>query len=189
MALSRQLNQKKSMTNIHADLPFGTPPAKDMRFSLTNMSMLDQQTAIRRRKRPTNGSNTTDDTVSAFSCPGDLLPDESSMHVNHNSQTGEEQDMADVENIANALAKRRGIAPSHVLPQLLDLFGANSNGILTICLARDCLLTTISVFRNCESYMQYAKHVDTFNRAALRSSQASPRCWNRQTCDGHDESF
>lgn len=123
--ISRQLAQKKSMTNIHADLPFGTPPAKDMRFSLTNMSMLDQHGAIRRRKRPTNGSNTTDDTFSAFSCAGDLLPDENSMHQPHTDHVGEDQDMADVESIANALARRRGVALSHVMPQLLELFGAN----------------------------------------------------------------
>lgn len=116
------------MTNIHAELPFGTPPTKDMRFSLTNMSMLDQQAAIRRRKRPTNGSNTTDDTFSAFSCAGDLLPDEGNTHPTV-ADDDEDQDMVDVKNIANALARRRGVAASHVMPQLLDLFRANSSGM------------------------------------------------------------
>lgn len=128
--ISRQLAQKKSMTNIHADLPFGTPPAKDMRFSLTNMSMLEQQAAVRRRKRPANGSNTTDDTFSAFSCAGDLLPDEVRTHQIPTDHITEDHDMADVESIAHALARRRGVAPSQVMPQLLDLFGASPKGKL-----------------------------------------------------------
>lgn len=92
--------------------------------------MLDEQADIRRRQRPPTVSNSTDETFSAFSCAGDLLPDESSTCQIHDEHVGEDHDMADIESIAKALARRRGVAPSQVMPQLLDLFGAYTNGEL-----------------------------------------------------------
>lgn len=126
--MSRQLAQKKSMTNIHADLPFGTPPDGEQEFSLANVSMLDQRPAIRRHKRPTHGSNTTNDTFSAFSSAGDLLSDEGTTHTAHVEDSDDNKDIADIENLANALARRRGVEPSHFMPQLLNLIGVNTSG-------------------------------------------------------------
>lgn len=175
ITLSQRLSLKKSMTNIHADLPFGTPPANDMRFSLTNvsMSMMNEQTAIRRRKRPTHGSTTTDDTFSAFSSADDPLPDESTIHAIPAVDSDGEQDMVDVGNIANALARRRGVAPSQVMPQLLELFGVNPSSksveMLQFTYSELVLMIDDTYANRCslpcrvrQSYMQCAKRLGSF---------------------------
>ncbi|KAF7196188.1 hypothetical protein HII31_02589 [Pseudocercospora fuligena] len=122
--MSLRLAPKKSVTNIHADLPFGTPPL-DTRFSLTNASALEQQARRQGRKRAATSSTitTSDDTFSTFSCEGDLLPDETITFGP--APSANVDDFSSIAQIAHAVARRRNVDPSTVLPQLLDLFDAN----------------------------------------------------------------
>lgn len=123
--MSQKLSTKKSMTNIHADLPFGTPPYGDINFSLTNVSMLEDQARRRSRRRAVTASNprssTSDDTFSVFSCEG-VFP-EAPNHTMHADTNGAGDDLVEIERIANVLARRRHVDPARVIPQLLDLFG------------------------------------------------------------------
>ncbi|SMR60241.1 unnamed protein product [Zymoseptoria tritici ST99CH_1A5] len=122
--VSIKLTQKKSMTNIHDDLPFGTPPL-DMRFSLGEASMLEKQAARQSgRRRPRTDSSTTEESFSASSCADESLPDDdptiTDNRINSNSARGNE---AAIENFASTLARRRIVEPPRTTtPQLLDLF-------------------------------------------------------------------
>ncbi|EME77861.1 uncharacterized protein MYCFIDRAFT_179337 [Pseudocercospora fijiensis CIRAD86] len=122
--MSLRLAPKKSTTNIHADLPFGTPPV-DTRFSLTNASELEKQARRQGRKRAVTSStiSTSDDTFSTFSCEGVSLPDETITFGPPRSANAD--DFSSIEQIAYAVARRRNVDPSNVLPQLLDMFDAN----------------------------------------------------------------
>lgn len=112
------------MTNIHDDLPFGTPPL-DMRFSLGEASMLEKQAARQSgRRRPRTDSSTTEESFSASSCADESLPDDdptiTDNRINSNSARGNE---AAIENFASTLARRRIVEPPRTTtPQLLDLF-------------------------------------------------------------------
>lgn len=121
--LSLRLSQKKPSTKFHAALPDGTPPL-DTRFSLAEASALEQQAKRHRRNRAATSSTitTSDDTFSTFSCVGDLLPDETT--TPGPSRSNDIDDFSSIEQIANAIARRRHVDPAVVLPQLLDLFGA-----------------------------------------------------------------
>lgn len=124
--MSQRLAQKKSMTNIHSDLPFGTPP-RDTQFSLTGASLLERGVQKTNRKRAVAVSDvlsTSDDTFSTFSCDGDLLPDETPNATA--TEANGAGDFASIEHIADALARRRNIEPARLMPQLLDLFGVSN---------------------------------------------------------------
>ena len=111
------------MNNIHTDLQFGKPP-------LTSVSFLEEQTNIKRLySLPPPASepktSTSDDTLSTFSCVGDLLPDEAA-DVNLIEAAGTDNDFVAIKRIAQVLAKRRNIDSDTVMPKLLELFVAQS---------------------------------------------------------------
>ncbi|KAK4612838.1 hypothetical protein CLAFUR0_13007 [Fulvia fulva] len=117
--MSRTLVAKKSMTNIHSDLPFGTPPNRDMRFSLTNISLLDQKTKHGRRPRAATDASTAS-TFSAFSCEAVPVVQIFDTDIaNH-----EQEDLHDIQRLVMTLARRRNADPHHVVPQLLNVLRA-----------------------------------------------------------------
>lgn len=119
--ISQKLAQKKSMTNIHADLPFGTPPRKDVTFSLTKVSMLERQALQKTRNRAATAStDTSEDTFSTFSAEGDLFQDTAVKPEPEPSNTRE--DPSEIERLATAIALRHNIDPGSVMQQLMNLF-------------------------------------------------------------------
>lgn len=117
---SQKLSQKKSMTNIHAELPFGTPP--DMRFSLTQASFLEQQAKVKTRRRAVTTSTTeSDDTFSSFACEGETSPQVLPNPITTGRNATDSDDLTEIARRTNALAQRRNIDPSLVMPQLLNL--------------------------------------------------------------------
>ncbi|KAI7283111.1 hypothetical protein KC345_g3107 [Hortaea werneckii] len=115
--LSKQLVAKKSFTNVHPDLPFGTPPG-------TVASTLAQA-----MKWPEDGARSmpkdsmSDDTISTFSCAGDLFEYENG-NVNLLTAARPDNDVVAVKRIAHVLARRRNIDAKDVLPKLLTLIDA-----------------------------------------------------------------
>ena len=67
----------------------------------------------------------SDDTLSTFSCIGDLLPDETA-DVNLIEAAGTDNDFVAIKRIAHVLAKRRQVDPETVMPKLLELFAAQT---------------------------------------------------------------
>ncbi|KAI5361459.1 hypothetical protein Slin14017_G081920 [Septoria linicola] len=128
---SQQLVQKKSMTHLHADLPFGTPPKDDTQFSLTNASLLEEEQGERPgRKRAETSStipSTSEDTFSTFSCELAQSPERTVRLPQKYSAVPGMDDYASIEKIAEMLAHRRNIDPSLVMPQLLHMFNAHSH--------------------------------------------------------------
>ncbi|KAK4496912.1 hypothetical protein PRZ48_011361 [Zasmidium cellare] len=119
---SQRLSQKKSMTNIHADLPFGTPPDGDTRFSLAQASYLEQQAELKTRQRAVTTSTTeSDDTFSSFACEGEAVPQ---VTVNGDGLQAPTQgdELQDIGRLADALAQRRNMHPSQVMPKLMEIF-------------------------------------------------------------------
>lgn len=123
--MSQMLTGKKSMTNIHADLPFGTPPEIDMRFSLTQASILEQQGKQNGRPRTMTASTTSDDTFSSFSYRAEPRLKEPARAQRKERDVGgtPDDDFLEIERLASALARRRNIDPLHIMPQLLEIFG------------------------------------------------------------------
>jgi hypothetical protein len=68
----------------------------------------------------------SDDTLSTFSCAGDLLPDEANeKEVHHGDPALEhvsDNDMEDIRRMVATISNRRGIDAETVMPRLLDLF-------------------------------------------------------------------
>ncbi|KAK5126283.1 hypothetical protein LTR85_010519 [Meristemomyces frigidus] len=137
--LSRQLMSKKSMTNIHADLPFGTPP-DGVPNTLVEASIREGRQGPRNRsKRTETGrpfapdtrtcfspkTSFSNDTCSTFSCVSDLLPDETP-DANLAEAAGTDGDFVAIHRIANVLARRRNIDPSIIMPKLTKLFDAQT---------------------------------------------------------------
>ncbi|KAK4549077.1 hypothetical protein LTR36_007533 [Oleoguttula mirabilis] len=130
--LSKQLISKKSMTNIHTDLPFGTPPDA-IPSTLAEASKLEGQAANNECKRVATGlrsmfspkTSFSDETCSTFSCVSDLLPDEV---VNVIETAGTEDELVAIKRVANVLARRRDIDPSTTVSKLSELFGSQSVG-------------------------------------------------------------
>ncbi|KAM3422098.1 hypothetical protein BST61_g2472 [Cercospora zeina] len=123
---SRQLAQKKSMTHLHAELPFGTPPTSDIRFSLTNPSLEQDLRKLTGRKRADTVStiqSTSEDTFSTFSCEELAPPEQSAQSV-----LSMDEDYASIAKIAESLARRRKMDPAHIMPQLLLMFNAQTVG-------------------------------------------------------------
>jgi hypothetical protein len=107
------------MTDARVDMPSGKPP-------LANTSILGEQGISRHLEdtpRPESEakSHVSADTLSTFSCAGDLLPDEAA-DVNLIQAAGTDNDLVAVRRIANVLAKRRHVDPDTVMPKLLSLF-------------------------------------------------------------------
>ncbi|CAK4033577.1 Hypothetical predicted protein [Lecanosticta acicola] len=122
--ISQTLAQKKSMTNIHADLPFGTPP-RDMRFSLTNASMLEQQAPnTTRRRAATASTDTSVDTFSTFSAEGDIFRQGAGQSRQPDVPATDESAFSEIERLANTIALRRNVDPESVKPLLMKLFHA-----------------------------------------------------------------
>ncbi|GAB1737271.1 hypothetical protein NU219Hw_g1199t1 [Hortaea werneckii] len=115
--LSNQLTTKKSFTNIHPDLPFGTPP-DTAASTLAQAMKLPEDGA-----RPMPKESMSDDTISTFSCVGDLFEYENG-NVNLTNADGTENDVVAVQRIAHVLARRRNIDTRDVVPKLLTLFDA-----------------------------------------------------------------
>ena len=136
-ALSRKLQQKTSMTSIHADLPFGTPPSRDMpSTSLAQVSFIEQQAekAANQRKmarsRATSEAKTSCsvDTFSTFSNAGDhhpeLLSDGSAIAgtpKRFKARAKTENDLLAARQIADVISTRRGVSTQSVLPQAFQL--------------------------------------------------------------------
>ena len=123
-SLSKTLETKCSMTNIHDDLPFGTPPA-DM-STLAAASILEQSDSPKAMSDP-KASFSDDASLSTFSCLGDLLPDETAgADVDLIEAAGTDNDFVAIKRIAQVLAKRREVDPDAVMPKLLQLFAAQT---------------------------------------------------------------
>ncbi|PIA98373.1 hypothetical protein CB0940_05400 [Cercospora beticola] len=119
---SQQLAQKKSMTHLHAELPFGTPPTSDIRFSLTNPSLEQDLRKLTSRKRADTGSTTqsdSEDTFSTFSCEELVSPDQPALQF-----LSQDEDYVSIAKIAESLARRRRMDPAQIMPQLLTMFNA-----------------------------------------------------------------
>ena len=119
--LSKTLTKKSSMTSAHVDLPFGRPP-------LANVSFLDDEDSSRCHEAALFQdsevkTHISDDTISTFSCAGDLLPDEAA-DVNLIQAAGTDNDYVAIKRIAKVLAKRRQVDPDAVMPKLQALFNA-----------------------------------------------------------------
>lgn len=67
----------------------------------------------------------SDDTLSTFSCVGDLLPDETA-DLNLIEAAGTDNDFVAIKRIAHVLAKRRRVDADAVMPKLLELFAAQA---------------------------------------------------------------
>lgn len=133
--LSKKLTKKVSKTSILAELPFGTPPAHAHSTSLLQASYLeDQDGLLSSEKKPTGSQSQmkeevrvsfSDDTLSTFSCAGDLLPDEANEKELHHSDRAFEyvsdNDMEDIRRMAATISSRRGPDAEVVMPRLLDL--------------------------------------------------------------------
>ncbi|KAF2769397.1 hypothetical protein EJ03DRAFT_293118, partial [Teratosphaeria nubilosa] len=117
--LSQQLMSKKSFTNIHADLPFGTPPDA-MPSTLAEASMLETQAAGSRTVSEPRTSVSAD-TFSTFSCMDGALSTPNAL-----SDRLDDSEMRAIHRIAEALARRRQVDPSKVMPKLLDMFAVQN---------------------------------------------------------------
>ncbi|KAI7528606.1 hypothetical protein KC331_g15662 [Hortaea werneckii] len=113
--LSKQLTTKKSFTNIHPDLPFGTPP--DTAASTLAQAMKWPEDDA----RPMPMESMSDDTISTFSCAGDLFESENG-NVNLMNAAGMDNDVDAVQRIAHVVARRRNIDTKDIMPKLLTLF-------------------------------------------------------------------
>ncbi|RMY92553.1 hypothetical protein D0862_09457 [Hortaea werneckii] len=99
------------------DLPFGTPP-DTAASTLAQAMKLPEDGA-----RPMPKQSMSDDTISTFSCVGDLFEYENG-NVNLTNADGTENDVVAVQQIAHVLARRRNIDTRDVMPKLLALFDA-----------------------------------------------------------------
>jgi hypothetical protein len=72
--ISQSLATKKSMTNIHDDLPFGTPPSSTV--SVLHRAYNSDAVIAGHPSQSEPKTSMSDDTSSTFSCVGGLLPDE-----------------------------------------------------------------------------------------------------------------
>ncbi|RMX95596.1 hypothetical protein D0867_09212 [Hortaea werneckii] len=113
--LSKQLTTKKSLTNIHPGLPFGTPP--DTAASTLAQAMRSPEDDA----RPMPMESVSDDTISTFSCAGDLFESENG-NVNLMNAAGTDNDVVAVQRIAHVVARRRNIDTKDIMPKLLTLF-------------------------------------------------------------------
>ena len=122
--------------DAHADVPVGT--LNHGPSTLAEASFLEQQQRHHRlnvtsamannRERATSDPKTsfsTDDTVSTFSCAGDLLPDEAT-DANLIEAAGTDNDFVAIKRIAHILARRRNIDIDGVMPKLLQMFAAQT---------------------------------------------------------------
>ena len=129
------------MTNIHSDLPFGTPPAF-LRSTLAEASGLEYSDIKSEPALSLSGDD--DGTLSTFSCVGDLLPDETA-DVSLIEAAGTDNDFVAIKRIAQVLAKRRNVDPDTVMPPLLDLFAGQcleSNGRCALAPAFGTFITS-----------------------------------------------
>lgn len=121
--LSRTLTKKASLTHIHNELPFGTPPSR-LHGTLSAVKQPDYgQLEPESILQP--GTNFSDDTLSTFSCEGDLLPDEAA-DLNLIAVAGTDNDFVAIKRIAQVLVKRREVDLDTVMPKLLHLFAAET---------------------------------------------------------------
>ena len=121
--LSKTLATKSSMTNLHVDLPSGRPPLAAVSFLESHNSSRGLETVPPPVSEPK--TSISDDTLSTFSCLGDLLPDETA-DINLIEAAGTDNDFVAVKRIAHVLARRRHVDPDSMMPKLLELFAAQS---------------------------------------------------------------
>ncbi|RMY71039.1 hypothetical protein D0863_05403 [Hortaea werneckii] len=113
--LSKQLTTKKSLTNIHPGLPFGTPP------NTAASTLAQAMKSPEDDARPMPMESVSDDTISTFSCAGDLFESENG-NVNLMNAAGTDNDVVAVQRIAHVVARRRNIDTKDIMPKLLTLF-------------------------------------------------------------------
>lgn len=135
--LSQTLTNKSIVSSVHYDLPFGTPvemsllertrqnvetsPASRTTTELLHYAHGPQEDN-RAREVSEARKSLSDDTLSTFSCAGDLLPDET-RDVNLIEVAGTDNDFVAIKRIAQVLAKRRHIDQDKIMPKLQQLFG------------------------------------------------------------------
>jgi hypothetical protein len=116
-ALSRQLEN-----GSHAnDLPIGTPPTRDPTGTLSKKvrSELELAKLLANTQRPSDSSNSA---ASAFSTPGDLLPDEIEQSTHTISDARVEGDaFVALRDLSILVARRKGIPIDHFFPKLMKL--------------------------------------------------------------------
>ena len=122
--LSKTLKQKKSMTSIHADLPFGTPPPSS-RFSLTAATMLESQENATDIKWADNmcrsEASASEDTFSDFSYE-DRIHRTGTEKTSATIVPGPEDELDAIKRAADVLARRRNMNPTVTISQVLGLF-------------------------------------------------------------------
>lgn len=115
-ALSRQLEN----SNLANDLPVGTPPIRDPVGTLSRKvkSELELSKFLANAPRPSDSSNSA---TSAFSTPGDLLPDELEQYPDAVAGSGQGDPLLALRDISILVARRKGLAIDDFLPKLMKL--------------------------------------------------------------------
>ena len=122
--LSRVLESKG-----HADFQPGTPRRMG---TLAKVSHEERSARVHYAKHEKAHSNkrresASDDSTSAFSCPGDLLPDELA-EIQRAHASVSDNDLAAVRRIARTLAKRQHAEEEIIAARLVQLLSGNSSG-------------------------------------------------------------
>ena len=115
------MTKDNTTSNAHIDLPTGRPPLADVSY-LTEPDHSHQPEDSMRAASQAH-TQASDDTLSTFSCAGDLLPDETT-DVNLIEAAGTDNEFVAIRRIANVLARRRQLDPEIVMPKLQVLFDA-----------------------------------------------------------------
>lgn len=126
--LSKALASKRAAAYIDTDLTIGTPPHA-FPSTLAEASLLEEEVGIGDSKHCNTASHMvsepktsfSDDTVSTFSCVGDLLPDETAP-ICSVPAVDSGQDLLDVKRSAPQQCPRRNLEPSSLAPDPLDMF-------------------------------------------------------------------
>lgn len=116
-----------SQSSTYAELPPGT--LTDGPSTLAEASYLEERSNRTRQVSDPKASFSEDDTVSTFSCAGDLLPDEAPHSAQLFETSGTDSDFVAIKRIAQVLARRRHVDADMIIPKLLDMFDAQSLGI------------------------------------------------------------
>ena len=115
-----------SQGSSYPDLPSGT--LTDGPSTLAEASYLEAR-SLQNRTRAISDPKTSfseDDTISTFSCAGDMLSDEAG-DANFTEAAGIDNDFVAVTRIAKVLARRRNVDANVIMPKLLEMFAVPSN--------------------------------------------------------------
>lgn len=135
--LSRKLTEKASSTSLGAALPLVSHPAEMPSAQafppLGEGPQIDSYAAkstVGPHADVEQPTSLSDDTDSTFSCAGDLLPeevDERTMPESGRQYASTTNDEAELQQMALAVSRPRGISEESVLPKIMQLFTNHDN--------------------------------------------------------------